>query len=384
MELELKHTNIFTENYNAYNNGKRIIINQGGARSSKTYSIIQLLIILCLTNKRIICSVVRKTFPSLRGSVLRDFIEIMNNLDIYDENRHNKTEQKYTFDNGSIIEFFSIDDAQKIRGRKRTICYCNEANELTFDDYQQLALRTTHTIFLDYNPSDNEHFIYDLVNRDNSILIKSTYKDNPFLQDEIVNEIERLIEVDENYYKIYALGEKPIPTTRIYNHFQQYDKIDSDDFIYGLDFGYNHATALIKVYNIDECFYCEEIIYKQHLTSGDLITLMNSLEVSKKAYIYADYSRPEIITEIRRAGFNIKDAVKDVKEGINAVKTHKVFINKSSTNLWSEYKKYSWKTKGEEVLDEPIKLYDDCMDALRYAIYSYKKKQPNSKMFKFY
>jgi len=377
MELDIKHTIVFSRNLKSYEDGKRFIINQGGARSSKTYSIIQLLIYLCLTIPLKKVSIVRKSFPSLRGSVLKDFVEIMRDLNIYDESNHNKTEQLYKFKNGSTLEFFSIDDAQKVRGRKRDICYCNEANELTFDDFQQLSLRTSGAMFLDFNPSDNEHFLYELVDDDRSVLIKSTYKDNIYLSKDIIKEIENLINVDENYYKVYALGEKPIPTTRIYNHFNQYDIINDDviDVVYGLDFGYNHPTALIKVNITDDGYYCEEIVYKSFLTSGDIIQLFNSLGIDKKKYIYADYSRPEIIQDLRRAGYNMKEAVKDVKPGINTIKSNKIYIHKTSTNLIKEYKMYSWKTNKDQVLDEPIKLWDDALDALRYAIHSYQKKK---------
>ena len=377
MELDIKHTIVFSKNLKSYEDGKRFIVNQGGARSSKTYSIIQLLIYLCLTIPSKKVSVVRKSFPSLRGSVLKDFMEIMINLNIYSEDNHNKTEQYYKFSNGSILEFFSIDDAQKVRGRKRDICYCNEANELTFDDFQQLSLRTSGAIFLDYNPSDNEHFLYKLIEDERSILIKSTYKDNIYLSPDIIIEIENLINIDENYYKIYALGEKPIPHTRVYTHFGTYDKLPSniDDVVYGADWGFNHPTALIKLHYSDDVIYVEEILYKSKLTSSDIVREFDNLRVDKKSYIYSDYARPEIIEELRRAGYNMKEAVKDVKQGIDAVKTRKIMVHKSATNILREYKMYSWKTNKDVILDEPIKLYDDALDALRYGVYSGLKKK---------
>ena len=375
MELKINHTIVFDKNLKQYKKGKRFVINQGGSRSSKTYSIIQLLIFLCLTTPKIQVSIVRKSFPSLRGSVLRDFIEIMNVLGLYEVDKHNKTEQLYTFNNGATIEFFSIDTAQKVRGRKRDICYCNEANELDFDDFQQLSLRTTQCLFLDFNPSDNEHWLYDLLNDERAVLIKSTYKDNIFLGKDIIIEIENLINVDENYYKVYALGERPIPHTRIYTHFQQYDiEPDFDDFCYGCDFGYNHPCVLLKIGFKDNEIYVKEEIYKSNLTSQDLIALMNQLGIDKKKYIYADYARPEMIEEMRRAGYNMKEAIKDVKEGIMSIKTKKIFINKTSLNVWKEFKTYTWKTNKEQILDEPVKLYDDAMDALRYAVYTTDKK----------
>jgi phage terminase large subunit len=382
MELQINHTVVFSKNLTQYNNGKRFIINQGGSRSSKTYSIIQLLIFLCLTTPKLQVSVVRKSFPSLRGSVLRDFIEIMNILNLYNVENHNKTEQVYTFTNGSTMEFFSIDTAQKVRGRKRDVCYCNEANELEFDDFQQLSLRTTKTLFLDFNPSDNEHWLYDLLKDERATLIKSTYLDNIFLGEDIIKEIENLINIDENYYKIYALGERPIPHTRIYTHFKQYDTLPPvDDFCYGIDFGYNHPIALLKINFCDKDIYVEELLYKSNLTSQDLIREMSRMNIDKKKYIYADYARPEIIEDMRRSGYNMKEAIKDVKEGIMSVKMNNINIHKDSLNTWREFKMYSWKTNKEQILDEPVKLYDDAMDALRYAIYTTEKRGRYDKKF---
>jgi phage terminase large subunit len=302
----------------------------------------------------------------------------MNNLNIYDERRHNKTEQRYIFNNNSSIDFFSIDDAQKVRGRKRDICYCNEANELVFDDFQQLSLRTNKCMFIDYNPSDSEHFLYDLLKDERSVLIKSTYKDNIYLSKEIIIEIENLINVDENYFKIYALGERPTATARIYTHFKQYvEDIEGDDYCYGLDFGYNHYTALIKTTFIDNKIYCEEILYDNKITIQELTDKVRNLVTSGRP-IYCDSARPDIIEELKRKGLRALGADKAVKEGIDEVKSKEIYIHHESQNLWREYKLYMWKTKGDVIYDEPVKLYDDALDALRYSIFTHRKKKFNS------
>jgi phage terminase large subunit len=374
MELQIEHTPVFSSNHKAYEDKFRFIINQGGTRSSKTYSILQLLIFLCLTTAKMKCSIVRKSFPSLRGSVLKDFIEIMNSFNMYDEDKHNKTEHIYNFNNGSLIEFFSIDDSKKVRGRKRDVCYINEANELDLEEFQQLSLRTNTTLFIDFNPSDTEHFLYNLVNDERSILIKSTYKDNTFLSKSIITEIENLINVDENYHRVYCLGERPISQTRIYTHFKQYvDEYNLDDYCYGCDFGWNHPIALLKTSFVENRAYVKEVIYKSNLTTADLIREMNNLNIDKRKPIYCDSARPEVIEEIRRSGYNAKSSDKSVKEGIDKVKSMEIFIHHESTNLWREYKLYSWKTNGEIITDEPVKLYDDGLDAMRYAIYSHHK-----------
>ena len=215
--MEIKSTVIFEKNYDAILGDKRFIINEGGSRSSKTYSLCQLMIIYCLQNNNKVVSVIRKTFPALRATVLRDFIEILKEIGLYKQESHNKSEQIYTFANGSMIEFFSVDEEQKIRGRKRDIAWCNEANELYFDDFTQLNMRTEDKLIFDYNPSDSASWLYELP-AEESIKIKSTYKDNPFLADSIKAQIEDLKRTDEALYQIYALGEKAISKSNIYSN----------------------------------------------------------------------------------------------------------------------------------------------------------------------
>ena len=373
--MQIQATKIFETNFNYYKDSKyRYLINQGGSRSSKTYSILQLIIVLCLSDKLSI-SIVRQSFPSLRSSVMRDFIELLKDIKIYDESLHQKTEHIYRFRNGSSVEFFSTDSEQKIRGRKRDILYCNEGNELSFDVFNQLVLRTTGKVFIDFNPSDTEHWIYDLIKQDNSILIKSTYKDNPFLEAEQVDYIENLINVDENYYKVYALGEKPISESRIYSHFKQYNEdVNLRDYCYGLDFGFNHPCALIQTWFDGNKVYVKELIYKQKLTTADLIIEMKNLNLDRSKIIYCDSARPDIIEELRRNGFSkAQPSDKNVKQGIDKVKSMEVNIHFESINLWKEYKLYNWKVDKDRILDEPVKLFDDGLDAMRYAIYTHHK-----------
>lgn len=372
MELKLKVTNVFENNHKSYTDGKRFIINQGGSRSSKTFSLLQLLIFISLTEPGKKISIVRKSFPSLRGSILKDFIEIMDLLGLYDIKNHNKTEHIYKFNNGSTIEFFSIDDSKKVRGRKRDICYCNEANELSFDDFQQLSLRTTNTLFIDFNPSEQEHWIYELQKDDRSVLIKSTYKDNIFLHQDIVKEIENLINVDENYYKIFALGEKPISSAKIYSHFKQFtDDPETFDTCYALDIGYIHKMALIRVRINQNKYYVNEEIYESGLTVDNLVDRVK--QIVGNHVVYVDSARPDVIEMLKRKGVNAKLADKKVKEGIDYVRSKEIYIHYESINLWKEYKGYMYKTIGEKITEEPIKINDDLMDALRYAVYSHRK-----------
>jgi len=365
--MDIKATAIFERNYEAISGDKRFIINEGGSRSSKTYSLCQLMIIYCLQNNNKVVSVIRKTFPALRATVLRDFIEILRDIGLYNEENHNKSEQIYTFANGSMVEFFSVDNEQKIRGRKRDIAWCNEANELYFDDFTQLNMRTEDKLIFDYNPSDSASWLYELPAED-SIKIKSTYKDNPFLPDSIKAQIEDLARTDEALYQIYALGEKATSKSNIYSNwsFIAHRPAKFVKFVYGLDFGYNHPTALMRVYYCDNDIYIEPVIYESYLTTTMLIERLATLNIEQTVSILADHSRPEIIQEMNIAGYDVLNANKVVKKGIDNLKTFGV-ICQDHKALKREYENYKWKKIGDFITDEPVKLFDDAMDAIRYA-----------------
>ena len=365
--MDIKATAIFEKNYEAILGDKRFIINEGGSRSSKTYSLCQLMIIYCLQNNNKVVSVIRKTFPALRATVLRDFIEILKEIGLYKQEMHNKSEHIYTFANGSMIEFFSVDDEQKIRGRKRDIAWCNEANELYFDDFTQLNMRTEDKLIFDYNPSDSASWLYELP-AEESIKIKSTYKDNPFLPESIKAQIEDLARTDEALYQIYALGEKAISKSNIYSQwtFLAHRPSKFVKYVYGCDFGYNHPTALMRVYYCDNDIYIEPVIYDSYLTTTMLIEKLATLNIEQTVSILADHSRPEIIQEMNIAGYDVLNANKVVKKGIDNLKTFGVFCQDDKA-LKREYENYKWKKIGDFITDEPVKLFDDAMDAIRYA-----------------
>jgi phage terminase large subunit len=365
--MDIKATAIFEKNYEAIAGDKRFIINEGGSRSSKTYSLCQLMIIYCLQNNNKVVSVIRKTFPALRATVLRDFIEILKDIGLYKQEMHNKSEHIYTFANGSMVEFFSVDDEQKIRGRKRDIAWCNEANELYFDDFTQLNMRTEDKLIFDYNPSDSASWLYELP-AEESIKIKSTYKDNPFLPESIKAQIEDLKRTDEALYQIYALGEKAISKSNIYSQwtFVAHRPSRFVKYVYGLDFGYNHPTALMRVYYCDNDIYIEPVIYESYLTTTMLIEKLATLGIEQTVTILADYSRPEIIQEMNIAGYDVQNANKVVKKGIDNLKTFGVFCQDDKA-IRREYENYKWKKIADFITDEPVKLFDDAMDAIRYA-----------------
>jgi len=368
MELNIEATTIFEANWETFQDPNiRFIVNQGGSRSSKTVSLCQLIILYAYTNPNKVISIIRKTFPALRATVMRDFFEQINNMNLSNLIKHNKSEHIVTFPNGTIVEFFSVDDEQKIRGRKRDIAWVNEANELWYEDFQQLNFRTTDKLIFDYNPSDSHSWLYELpINQ--SKMIKSTYKDNPFLDKSIVKQIEELKFTDEAQYQIYALGEKTTSKVNIYSNFTYVEErpIRFQQYKYGLDFGYNHPTALVKVWFHENELFVEDLIYESYLTTKELVEKIKAVGVERTVECMADYSRPEIIHEINDAGFSVLNADKNVKKGIDDVKTYKIYTN--SKNVFKEYENYKWKKIGDRIQDEPVKNWDDAMDAIRYAV----------------
>ena len=372
MELDLQTTRIFQDNYNEYLKGTNFVINQGGTGSSKTYSLAQLFLLMLVTGKKVLLTVARKTLPALRATAMRDFFDIMKASNLYRVERHNKSNNNYVYKDAEI-EFISIDEAHKIRGRKRQYLWLNEANEFPYEDFRQLNLRTEKQVYMDFNPSDEYHWIYDhILTRKDCAFIQSTYRDNPFLEKRRVQEIELLRNMDQNYWRIYGLGERGISELKIYSHWQYCDKLpdNPDEIIYGLDFGYNNATALVKIPIKDQNIFTQELIYKSYLTNAQLIEEIKSKNVGN-GVIYADCAEPQRIEEIRKAGFNVKAADKDVNKGIDAVKTHAWYITKESVNTLKEVKSYAWKEKDGKALDEPVKVNDHLMDAIRYAVHTH-------------
>jgi phage terminase large subunit len=371
MDLNLNASKIYKRNALS---DKRVVLNIGSSRSTKTYSIMQLFIVRML-EKPGLYTVCRKTLPSLKASAYRDFLEILEKNNIYNLNNHNRSELIYKLGE-SEIEFISVDQPQKIKGRKRLTLFINEANELTFDDFTQLSLRTTGQIFMDLNPSHSEfHWIETKIKtRDDVEVIHSTYKDNPFLNRETIKEIERLQTTDLNLWRIYGLGEIAKPTNQIITHHQLIDILPEGEFFRGLDFGFNNPTALVDIIMRDDDIYTKELLYERYLNNNDLIQRMNSMELDKSIPIYADAEDPARIDEIRKAGYNIIATSKgkgSVKKGLDDIRARGLYVTKDSVNLLKEIAVYVYRldTDGNPT-EEPVKYMDHLIDALRGAVYT--------------
>tara|TARA_R110001583_G_scaffold6471_6_gene32649 strand:+ start:129 stop:1295 length:1167 start_codon:yes stop_codon:yes gene_type:complete len=365
--------------YDLKQSTKRICVLQGGTRSGKTYSILLGLIEFAYKNKGkgLYITIARKTFPALRGTAMRDFFEILKKENLYDERLHNKSSSLYAL-YGNYFEFISVDQPARVRGRKRDILFLNECNEFGFEEYTQLALRTTYKIIIDFNPSEEYHWLYTQIidaDRDDVDFHVSTYKDNPFLEESTISEIERLKEVDENLWRVFGEGQRGVATETIFPSFNIIDSIpeNASEIALGLDFGFSaDPTSLVKVYKHDLDLYVDELIYEKGLTNQDIAHKIKDLGIDRSIEIYADSAEPKSIEEIfRMGGINIKPAKKgadSIRIGIDVLKRHKLNITKRSINAIKEFRNYKWiKNKNNEITNKPIDAFNHAVDAVRYV-----------------
>lgn len=354
----------------------KIVCEQGGTRSGKTFNILLYIIFhYCQVNTGKTITICRKTFPAVRSSVMRDFLNILKSYNKYNEAYHNKSNSEYTLNN-NLIEFISVDQPQKIRGRKREFLFINEANELEYEDWQQLIFRTTEKIVLDYNPSDEYHWIYDKVlNRDDVEFYKTTYKDNKFLDESIIKEIERLKYTDEQYWQIYGLGVRGVSKATIFNYVEvPHIPHDAELISYGADAGYtNDPSTLVSVYRKDYNLYIKEHLYRTMMTTKDLSDCFKKEVMSRNA-IYFDAAEPRLIDELRRMGHNIQPSLKgrdSINAGIDLLKRFKIHITSDSNNAIQEFRNYKWQEdRSGKLTNKPVDKNNHIIDAVRYATYS--------------
>jgi phage terminase large subunit len=383
MEIDFKVTRIFDENYNIAPNID-LIINRGGAGSSKSHSIIQVLLQKGLENNGIKILILRKVRASLGKSVYNQFITYLKEIGIYDDIKEHKSDYYYELPNGTQVHFAGLDDRQKLKSSEWNIIWLEEANEFSRDDYNFIKTRKYRgdkfpdlkvIIYMSFNPE--QCWIEKIENGENVKLIHSTYKDNPFCNEEYKKTLEGLKEEDEAIYNIYALGLYARPEHTIYkslHYLREYPK-EFDEIIYGLDFGYNNPSALAKIGIKDIEFYLEEKIYQTKLTNADLIELIKDLNIGYNP-IYCDCAEPNRIEELKRAGFNALISDKAVKDGIDFCKRKKFYTLESNVNLNKEWAGYSYrKDKQGNVTDDPVKYLDHFPDCIRYAVFTHFKRE---------
>ena len=352
---------------NLLNSTNRVSQHIGGTRSGKTYAILQFLIVEALQTNQTI-TIVRKTIPSLKRTVMKDFSDILKSLDIWNDNDFNITDRIYRL-NESTIQFINSDDAEKLRGLKSDILFIDEASELDEESYFQLSIRTTGRIILAYNPTVSPyHWLRQMQDCDRYV---TTYKDNIYLPKEMIVAIEELQTKNPKYWAIYGRGEFAANDKAIYN-FDIVEDYEAEFVAFGLDWGYSSdPTAVVAVYKNGDNIYLEEILYEKGLVLKDIADKLNRLDVTKQEEIWCDSSEPRSIEELYRMGFNAKAVKKgpdSIKFGISVLQNHKIHIHKKSQNLINEMYSYQYATdKHGYVTDTPEGGLDHLLDAARYV-----------------
>lgn len=365
---------------------KRIRGIAGGTSASKTISILLILINYAQThdNKRI--SVVSESFPHLKRGAMRDFLTIMQQHKYYKDASWNRTDSVYTFESGSILEFFSADQPGKVRGPRRDVLFINEANNISYETFTQLEVRTSEIIWLDWNPVSEFWFYANEIggepavkDREDCDFLILTYKDNEALDSRLIDAIEAR-KGNKNWWKVYGMGELGDAEGRIYKDWNTISEIPHEAVLrrYGLDFGYtNDPTAIVAIYYYNGGYILHEICYNYKMSNQDIA---DRLFNEQAALVVADSTEPKSIAEIKRQGINIKESQKgrgSVLQGIQYVQQQRISVTKQSLNLLREYRNYLWITdKNGKIINEPQDFLNHCMDAIRYGMDSFRPLKP--------
>ena len=361
------------------NLNSRTKIIRGGSSAGKTIAILLILIDYAIRNKGKEISVVSESIPHLRRGALKDFLNILKALNRYDEKKYNKSTLKYEFSNGSYIEFFSTDQPDKLRGARRTDLYINECNNVPFDAYQQLAVRTSGDIWLDYNPANLFWVDKELIGQEDTDFVTLTYKDNDSLPESIVKEIEKAKVKAKtstywsNWWKVYGLGEIGSLEGVCIPDWKQIDTIPNEARLLcgGMDFGYSvDSSTYIRLYKWNNAYIFDQMLCRKGMHNRDISLFLTNQNI--KENIFADSAEPKSIAELKNYGHSIYPVTKgrdSIIYGINLMNQNEIYVTRRSKNLIKELQGYIWaKDKEGNDLQKPTGSHPDCIDAARYAL----------------
>lgn len=358
---------------------KRLRVIQGGARAGKTIAILMALIDIAQSHKNQVISVIGESVPFLKRGPIRDFISILQAQGYYNDSRWNKSDFIYKFETGSIIEFFSADSSDKVRGPARDHLFINECNNIRYETFRQLEIRTRGVIYLDFNPLSEFWVHTKIIPKQDHDFLVLTYKDNEALSPAIVEALESHKD-SKNWWRVFGEGQIGEAEGRIYTGWRIIDEIPFEARLegYGLDYGYSaDPTAIIAVYYCDGGYILDEIIYRKGMSNKQIADVFNGLPYG---LVIADSAEPKSNDEIKSYGVNILPTVKgrdSIRQGIQFVQDQKISVTKRSTNVIKEYRNYLWKTdKDGKTINEPEGGFDHALDAIRYKLTSL---HPNSR-----
>ncbi|MFA5161282.1 MAG: PBSX family phage terminase large subunit [Elusimicrobiales bacterium] len=386
MRIEVRTTRIFSANLAAR---AAAVVNVGGARSSKSHSLAQLLIMRAANEQGARIAVTRKTMPALERTAYRLVIDLLKAYGLYDSAFHGRSKKLYQLGD-SVFEFFSLDDPEKIKSSEYNYIWMEEANEFSWEDYLALSTRLSakpapgekNRIYISINPSDTGGWIPKRLMRQPDVeVIHSTWRDNPFLPPEYAATINGLKEQDENAWRVYCLGQWGMRRGLVYPDWQPADSPpeNPDDTVFGLDFGFNNPTALVRADLKDGALFLDELLYESGLTNSALCERLRAVippELSGRP-VYADSAEPARIEELVLRGWDARATDKAVLEGIETLRGFRLRVTRRSANLIKEIENYCWRTTPSgAALDEPVRFNDHALDAARYAARTHLRAKP--------
>ena len=386
--MEIQTTELYLKIDKALQENKRYIFLRGSSRSSKTYTALQHLIITTLSKPNSIITIARETQVSIKNTILMDFKDILTKLNLWEDSRYNKVEMVYRFVNKSIVRFIGLDDTTgKLRGLKSEYILVDEVNTVSMESFVQLDIRCEKYIIAAYNPEITEDWWgLQYEQKENGIMIHSSWRQNPFLDERIIESIKELKELDPDLYEIYSEGRIVPPREKIFVNYNKYsDEPKYKERYIGIDWGYSQdECAVVEVLINDKDVYCKELLYQPGVTNDDLIFILRELGIDREVNIVADSSEPKSIQDLKRAGFNIRGVKKgsgSVLYGIQKMKQKRIHIHEDSLNLYKEITELKFKKDRSGRITNTLSGADHALDCVRYVIMEFADKPKNTYHF---